>query len=118
MKCVAVEGCTFSFQQGAGQVQVVSQPSQKVKAEGKGVYAGQLQVQVQNYTGGSISSGGSGVASIAGSSQYVKAEGQAVLLEGDNVQIVLSGTSATGSPTTQNDVIQIEKAGQQKVEAK
>lgn len=116
MNYVVVEGCQFGFNLGVGQVSVTSTPSDKVKCDGKKAYLEKIEFNVANYVGGAITTpiAASGSGTINGTAQKIKIEEKPAILQGDNVQITLSGMS--GSTTvSQVDIVTIIAAGQTKV---
>lgn len=122
MKNVAVVGCTVTLSPGEGNKQITTQASLKVKADGKGVYCGPIDVSVSGYSDSVITVplSGSGTITIQPSAQKVKVEGKYVILEGDSGQATISGKAQVGQ--TQVDVTntvtaKIEVAGQSKVKA-
>ena len=50
MENVAVVGCTVTLSPGEGNKQITTQASLKVKADGKGVYFGPIDVSVSGYS--------------------------------------------------------------------
>ena len=122
MKNVAVVGCTVTLSPGTGVAQITTQASLKVKADGKGVYCGPIDVSVSGYSDSVITvpGSGSGTITIQPSAQKVKVDGDYVILEGDSGSAMISGKAQVGQ--TQVDVqskvtAKIELAGQSKVKA-
>lgn len=122
MENVAVVGCTVTLSPGEGMKQITTQASLKVKADGKGVYFGPIDISVSAYSDSVITvpSSGSGTITIQPSAQKVKVEGKSVILEGDSGSAMISGKAQVGQ--TQVDVqsnvtAKIELAGQTKVKA-
>lgn len=122
MKNVAVVGCTVTLSPGDGVKQITTQASLKVKADGKGVYCGPIDVSVSGYSDGTITVplSGSGTITIQPSAQKVKVEGKYVVLEGDSGSALINGKAQVGQ--TQVDVqsnvtAKIEVSGQVKVKA-
>ena len=122
MENVAVVGCTVTLSPGEGNKQITTQASLKVKADGKGVYFGPIDVSVSGYSDSVITVplSGSGTITIQPSAQKVKVEGKSVILEGDSGSAMISGKAQVGQ--TQVDVqsnvtAKIELAGQVKVKA-
>ena len=122
MKNVAVVGCTVTLSPGEGNKQITTQASLKVKADGKGVYFGPIDVAVSGYSDETItvSGSGSGTITIQPSAQKVKVEGEYVILEGDSGSALIDGKAQSGSSQidVQSEVTaKIEVAGQVKVKA-
>lgn len=122
MKNVAVVGCTVTLSPGEGDKQITTQASLKVKADGKGVYFGPIDVSVSGYSDSVITvpSSGSGTITIQPSAQKVKVEGDYVILEGDSGDAMINGKAQQGQAQVdvQNKVTaKIEVAGQVKVKA-
>ena len=122
MKNVAVVGCTVTLSPGDGNKQITTQASLKVKADGKGIYFGPIDVAVSGYTDSNItvSESGSGTITIQPSAQKVKVEGDFVILEGDSGTATISGMAWSGDsqvPATSSVTAKREVAGQTKVQA-
>lgn len=122
MENVAVVGCTVTLSPGEGDKQITTQASLKVKADGKGVYFGPIDVAVSGYsdTNITVSGSGSGTITIQPSAQKVKVEGDYVILEGDSGTATINGMAWSGQTqiAAQSDVTaKIEFAGQVKVKA-
>ena len=122
MKNVAVVGCTVTLSPGTGVAQITTQASLKVKADGKGVYFGDIDVAVSGYSDNTItvSGSGGGTITIKPSAQKVKVEGDYVILEGDSGDAMIDGMAWSGSSqvAVQSKVTaKIEVAGQSKVKA-
>ncbi len=122
MKNVAVVGCTVTLSPGTGVAQITTQASLKVKADGKGVYFGPIDVAVSGYSDSiiTVSGSGSGTITIQPSAQKVKVEGDYVILEGDSGTATINGMAWSGETqvAAQSDVTaKIEVAGQVKVKA-
>ena len=122
MKNVAVVGCTVTLSPGEGNKQITTQASLKVKADGKGVYFGPIDVSVSGYSDGIITVplSGSGTITIQPSAQKVKVEGDYVILEGDSGSAMINGKAQQGQAQVDvqsNVTAKIEFAGQVKVKA-
>lgn len=122
MKNVAVVGCTVTLSPGKGVAQISTQASLKVKADGKGVYFGNIDVSVSGYFDSTITVSGSGrgTITIKPSAQKVKVDGDYVILEGDSGSAMISGKAQVGQTqvNVQSKVTaKIELAGQSKVKA-
>ena len=78
MKNIAVVGCTVTLSPGTGVAQITTQASLKVKADGKGVYFGPIDIAVSAYSDSTITVSGSGAGTITiqPSAQKVKVEGK------------------------------------------
>jgi hypothetical protein len=122
MKNVAVVGCTVTLSPGTGVAQITTQASLKVKADGKGVYFGPIDVAVSGYSDTiiTVSGSGSGTITIQPSAQKVKVEGDYVILEGDSGTATINGMAWSGQTQIEaqsNVTAKIEVAGQVKVKA-
>ena len=122
MKNVAVVGCTVTLSPGEGVAQITTQASLKVKADGKGVYFGPIDVAVSSYSDSiiTVSESGSGTITIQPSAQKVKVEGDYVILEGDSGTATINGMAWSGETQVEaqsNVTAKIEVAGQVKVKA-
>ena len=122
MENIAVVGCTVTLSPGEGMKQISTQASLKVKADGKGIYFGPIDVEVSGYSDTSItvSGSGSGTITIQPSAQKVKVEGDFVILEGDSGAATISGKAWAGEEqvdATSSVTAKIEVAGQIKVKA-
>lgn len=122
MKNVAVVGCTVTLSPGEGVAQISTQASLKVKADGKGIYFGPIDVDVSGYSDTIITVplSGSGTITIQPSAQKVKVEGKYVILEGDSGSAIINGMAQQGQtqvPVQSNVTAKIEVAGQVKVKA-
>ena len=125
---IAVDGCTLEFQNGGGPNSAITinpqQLSSTTKAGGKAVY-NTLKFTISGYTGQNItvSESGSGSGEITASATKVKADGKAVILEGDvSASITITGLMPNpyGSGTVTayaTEVVKVTKAGQDKVKA-
>lgn len=129
LKNIVVEGCSLEFQNGGSPNEGIVinptpvQTSTKVKAEGKAVYK-TLKFTITGYTAPSskpnwVPGSGSGSGEITATSQYVKVEGEKVILEGDeSAEITINGQEYEGSSTvsaTFTEVVKVTNAGQTKV---
>ena len=122
MKNVAVVGCTVTLSPGTGVAQITTQASLKVKADGKGVYFGNIDVSVSGYSDSTITvpGSGSGTITIKPSAQKVKVEGDYVILEGDSGDAMIDGMAQHGQTQVavkSKVTAKIEVAGQMKVKA-
>lgn len=122
MKNVAVVGCTVTLSPGEGNKQITTQASLKVKADGKGVYFGPIDIAVSAYSDSTITVSGSGAGTITiqPSAQKVKVEGKYVILEGDSGDAMIDGMAYSGSSTVavkSKVTAKIKVAGQKKVKA-
>lgn len=122
MENVAVVGCTVTLSPGTGVAQITTQASLKVKADGKGVYCGPIDVSVSGYSDSTITvpGSGSGTITIQPSAQKVKVEGKYVILEGDSGSALINGMAYSGSSqiaVPSNVTAKIAVAGQVKVTA-
>ena len=122
MKNVAVVGCTVTLSPGDGVKQITTEASRKVKADGKGVYFGPIDVAVSGYSDTVITVplSGSGTITIKRSAQKVKVEGDFVILEGDSGDAMIDGMAQQGQAQVavkSKVTAKIEVAGQVKVKA-
>lgn len=119
MKYVAVEGMTISYNVGgvpATASETLGPASLTVKADGKGVYAGNLQITVTSATDGSGATEGSGVGFFEPSSEFCTADGEKFLLEGDEASINVVGVK-NGEPYPWVLTAKVQSAGQTSVKA-
>ena len=122
MKNVAVVGCTVTLSPGKGVAQISTQASLKVKADGKGVYFGNIDVSVSGYSDNTITvpGSGSGTITIKPSARKVKVEGDYVILEGDSGDAMIDGMAQKGQTQVavkSKVTAKIQFAGQSKVKA-
>lgn len=122
MKNVAVVGCTVTLSPGTGVAQITTQASLKVKADGKGVYCGPIDISVSGYSDSVITvpGSGSGTITIQPSAQKVKVDGDYVILEGDSGDAMIDGMAQQGQTQVavkSKVTAKIEVAGQMKVKA-
>ena len=122
MKNVAVVGCTVTLKPGTGVAQITTQASLKVKADGKGVYCGPIDVSVSGYSDSVITvpGSGSGTITIKPSARKVKVEGDYVILEGDSGDAMIDGMAQQGQTQVavkSKVTAKIQFAGQSKVKA-
>ena len=79
---------------------------------GKATYAGDLNISISGYSGQGITDG-SGSGTLQPTSQYVKIEGEKVVLEGDKTTTPIQVTGSTSSGTdTVSVTVTITSAGQ------
>lgn len=104
---------------GTAQAVLQSQPSANVLLGGSGVLAGQMTYQVTGSTISGAVQTAPALAIIDPSAQYTRVDGQAVCLEGDQVQITISGETTTTPPVAISWplVVKIQAAGQSMVSA-
>ena len=117
MKKIAVQGCSVEIKtQGLeGAVLISTPPSTHSKAGGAAVYRGDITVVAATVT--ETATGNTAVAvtaTISGSSQNTKADGQPVILEGDKgTATAVPFVNPSGSPVGTKDVeFYIKSAGQ------
>lgn len=121
-KYIAVEGCTLSLSTGTGTITISTQPSNVLKAGGKGVYCGNLNFSITGYSSTVVTVAGSGSAtgSISPTSTTVSSKGNKAVLEGDNTTVTVTGLAYSGSSTvtvTETVIVTVESAGQTVVKA-
>lgn len=104
---------------GTAQAVLQSQPSANVLLGGSGVLAGQMTYQVTGSTISGAIQTAPVLAIIDPSAQYTRVDGQAVCLEGDQVQITISGETTTVPPVPASWplVVKIQSAGQRVMSA-
>lgn len=107
MKAIAVQGCQLDCPYATIQ----TPPKTFNKYGGKLAYAGSLTIVISGYVGQGITNG-SGQGTLQPSATHVTIEGDKAVLEGDKVQIQVTGVNAGGSPTTVPVVVTIVNAGQ------
>lgn len=108
MKNIAVQGCQLD----CPFAQIKTSPKTSVKCGGKATYAGDLNILISGYSGQGIT-GGSGSGTLQPTSQYVKIEGEKVVLEGDKTTIPIQVTGSTGGGAATVPVtVTITSAGQ------
>ena len=116
-QCIAVEGCVLTITNGSGNATIQTNPQNHWAVCNKKPYAGPLTVQVSGAVVPPITNpNGQGSASLQPGSQYCKINGLKAVLEGDTVNVPLTGTAGTGSsehPETATAVVKITSAGQQ-----
>lgn len=117
-KNIAVKGCELEDETGGGTVSISTSPSDKVKADGKGIYFGPISISVSGSDGGGLIGDGNGAGTgvITGTGSKVTSGGQPALLEGDTVTVAVTGTTTSGNVVTPvKDVpvtVKVKKAGQ------
>lgn len=118
-----VDGCELKLPEGSnGEIKITSDPESDVfagpKDDPKKVFAGKMSISVSNFQDAEITDGnGTGTGNISGSSTN-KANGKNILLEGDSVDVTITGTSTKGSSTeevTKTITVKIKNAGQSEV---
>ena len=108
MKNIAVQGCQLD----CPFAQITTSPKTSVKCGGKATYAGDLNISISGYSGQGITDG-SGSGTLQPTSQYVKIEGEKVVLEGDKTTTPIQVTGSTSSGTdTVSVTVTITSAGQ------
>ena len=119
-KLIAAQGCEIELTPPSTteppvlSVQIAEPPSTDVKAEGKGLYRGQLTIIIAGYQGGAVTTTGAGTGTIAGSAQSVKIDMMPAVLEGDTSTVPATVVDAsTGS--TQPVTLRVKSAGQNSV---
>lgn len=122
-KNIAVDGCELEDETGGGTVSISTSPSDKVKADGKGIYFGPISISVSGSDGGGLIGDGNGAGPgvITGTGSSIKSDGQPALLEGDTATVLVSGTTTSGSTVTPvlnvSVTVKVKKAGQSVVVA-
>lgn len=117
MSELAVQGCTIQITSGqqASLIQITTPPSAKVKAEGKGVYFGDIEVSLTAITQGNLSCP-SGTITISGTaSNVLNADGDCAVQKNDTATDTFTFTdSSSGSTTDLPVTVLITDAGQTK----
>jgi tetrahydrodipicolinate N-succinyltransferase len=114
-KLAAVEGCTLTLSSGAGVIQIITPASAKVRASGKGVYFGALQISVTGFSSEKVDVGaGTGV--LNPTATKAKSGGYAVRAGDESEVITISGTKGNSS-ATDTVTVRITDAGQTKLKA-
>lgn len=118
MSELAVQGCQVSITSGqsAVSIQVTTQPSDKVFAENKGVYFGDIDVSLVTITVGNLVCAG-GTITISGTADNVlNADGYKAVQKGDSGSAELTfKDSSSGTETKLEVKIEVTDAGQGKV---
>lgn len=120
---VAVEGLTLADDTAGNTTTVAvaptAVPSTKVKAEGKGVYAGGLDIQIASGSGvpGSCVLAAPVLDTIDPTAAKTKAEGALVMRQEDSKTIQATGVPPGGGSCPLTFTIRISDAGQTKVKA-
>lgn len=84
---------------GTGTVDIMSTPSEKMKIENKKVYTSPMNITIKDYKDTNIKQSVPVIANIIGSSQKIKLNNQALVLDGDSVDVIISGIHPiTGVP--------------------
>lgn len=111
MKYIVVEGCTLTCQSG-GVATIVTLPSEYNIIDNCKIYSGPLTISVNGSSAGGADANATGTGTLTPTSQYNKADGKFVVLEGDKAEIIVNGADSEGSPTVGTEVVTITKAGQ------
>lgn len=126
MKPVAVEGMTLAYtakmgETPMGNAEVTAQPglaSQNVRVDGKGVYVDGADLTAKAWTIGAYTGAGEVLANFKSSAEFVKVDGENVLLEGDAAEFDVSATNtSSGDTKTFTITATIQTAGQDSVTA-
>lgn len=119
MKLVAVEGMVITYSASgkpAEAVEKLGPASATISVDGSGVYAGSLSIEVTSATDGDGATAGTGAGFFVPSSKYCTADGEKLLLEGDEATIEVTGTK--GSQTyAWTLTAKVESAGQSALSA-
>lgn len=116
MKNIVVQGCTLDCE----FAQIITSPKTCAKIDGSAILYGSLVIQISEYTSSVITvpKSGSGSGSLQPSAQYVKINGEPVVLEGDEVNITVNGQAYSGVttiPASEIVKVKIVYAGQDSV---
>ena len=125
MKPVAVEGMTLAYKAKMGETpmgnaEVTAQPglaSQNVKVDGKGVYVDGADLTATAWNIGAYVGAGKVLANFESSAEFVKVDGENVLLEGDAAEFDVSATNSSGDTKTFTITATIQTAGQDSLTA-
>lgn len=121
-KNIAVDGAELQLTPGNGQISISGVTSTKVKFDGKEAYKGKISFSISAYSGPNctVPSSGSGSGDIEGSAQFVKVEGEAVVLEGDKVTVQVNGKRQAGQtqvPAVDSVTVTVVDASQSSAKA-
>lgn len=115
---VAVDGCGLDDVIGGGTVEIKSDPSDQVFADGKGVYFGIINIKVSGSTGGgAITNGdGSGSGTLTGTGTNIcDANGNPAVLVEDSAVVMVSGHAGQTPVGPLPVTVKVTDAGQDKV---
>ena len=115
---LAVDGCELEDVIGGGTVEVKSDPSDQVFADGKGVFFGTINIEVSGSDGGGAFTDGNGygVGTLTGTGANVcDADGQPAVLEDDYTTVIVNGTSSGYTQPPATVTVKVKNAGQDKV---
>ena len=126
MKPVAVEGMTLAYTAKIGETPmgnalVTAQPglaSQNVRVDGKGVYVDGADLTATAWTIGAYVGAGKVLSNFESSAEFLKVDGENVLLEGDAAEFDVSATNtSSGDTKTFTITATIQTAGQDSLTA-
>lgn len=115
-KSVVNENC--QFQVSDGDLDATFTFASKAKADGGKIAVGQIVCSISNSSAGGADKNASGSATIMASSVNMKCDSQAVLLEGDEIDVTVTGMTKPQPiplPTIGTVHVKIIDAGQSKV---
>lgn len=107
MKLLACENCKLD----CIYAQITTSPKTSVKCDGMAIFAGSLNISISGYSGQGITNG-HGQGTLQPTSRYVKIDGEAVVLENDEVTIQVTGNTSGGGTATVPVKVTITEAGQ------
>jgi hypothetical protein len=110
VKSLVTTNFTCGFATGKGEVTILSAPETTSKAEANEILTSATTFQILGYTGGAINVAGSGQLigfQFISSASKTQHEGKFVLLDGDKVEVTVSGNNVPAGAVTQPDVVTI-----------
>lgn len=117
MSELAVKGCKIRITDvsiTASAITIITEPSEKVLVDNKGVYKGTISVQLTNMSKGSYSLP-SGVIVINGTADAVLCEGESSVQKGDKGSAVFTFKDSDNEPSIVTVEIEIYDSGQTSV---
>lgn len=116
LKYIVVTDCTLTcVPDGVAEIQ--TDPSSTSSIDGNNIYCGPLTILVTNSTAGGADKNATGIGILMPSSKNNQVDNKDVVLENDNVDITVEGTSSSGSKTTGTVTVTVTAAGQTSTKA-